>query len=111
VPLLCGSDSPEWFLVSGFSVHNELQAMVEAGLPPFAALETATVNPARYLGVDEQKGTIAVGKTADLLLLTANPLDDIANSRQIEGGFHQGKYYDRKTLDKLLKEARVLGKQ
>ncbi|MBK8965141.1 MAG: amidohydrolase family protein [Saprospiraceae bacterium] len=111
VPLLCGSDSPEWFLVSGFSVHNELQAMVEAGLPPFAALETATVNPARYLGVDEQKGTIAVGKTADLLLLTANPLDDIANSRQIEGVFHQGKYYDRKTLDKLLKEARVLGKQ
>ena len=111
VPLLCGSDSPEWFLVSGFAVHYELQALVDAGLPPFAALETATVNPAKYLGIAERNGTIALGKTADLLLLSANPLDDIANTKKIEGVMHGGKYYDREALDGLLKEATVLGAQ
>lgn len=111
VPLLCGSDSPEWFLVSGFALHYELQALVNAGLPPFAALETATVNPAKYLGISDRTGTIAVGKTADLLLLSANPLDDISNTQKIEGVFHGGKYYDRKALDGLLEEAKVLAKQ
>ncbi len=111
VPLLCGSDAPEWFLVSGFAAHYELQALVDAGLTPFAALETATVNPAKYLGIFEKTGTIAVGKTADLLLLSDNPLEDIANTKQIEGLFHGGKYYDRKALDLLLEEAKVLGKQ
>ena len=111
IPLLCGSDSPEWFLVSGFAIHYELAAMVEAGLTPFAALETATVNPAKYLGIDSEKGTISEGKSADLILLNANPLTDITNTREISGVFCRGKYYDRKLLDRLLEEARVLGKQ
>ncbi|MCC6460830.1 MAG: amidohydrolase family protein [Saprospiraceae bacterium] len=111
VPLLCGSDSPEWFGVQGFALHRELQAFVEAGLTPFAALETATVNPARYLGIDKRKGSIAVGLEADLLLLDANPMEDIANTRRIAGVFRQGQYLSRADLDRLLQEARVLAKQ
>lgn len=108
VPLLCGSDSPEWFIVQGFSVHYELEEMVRAGLPPFAALQTATVNPAQYLGIHHQKGTITPGKTADFLLLDANPLEDIRNTRRIAGVCVHGQYWNRKALDALLEEAKQL---
>ncbi|MBC7862368.1 MAG: amidohydrolase family protein, partial [Bacteroidia bacterium] len=85
VPLMAGSDSPEWFLVQGFSIHDELETFVKAGLTPFAAIETATKNPASYMNLIKQKGTIETGKIADLVLLNENPLENISNTRSING--------------------------
>lgn len=109
VPLMAGSDSPEFFLVQGFSLHDELEMFVKAGLTPFAALQTATINPAAYLGVDKQKGTIEEGKEADLLLLDKNPLNNIRNTRAIRAVFKKGIIYDKKALTELLEEAKLLG--
>jgi len=107
--LMAGSDGPEWYLAPGFSLHNELEAFTEAGLSNYAALETATKNPAMYLGIADRKGTIEEGKQADFILLEKNPLLDIRNTRTIQGVFVKNKYYDRKALDKLLSEALVIG--
>ncbi|HRI58904.1 MAG TPA: amidohydrolase family protein [Saprospiraceae bacterium] len=109
VPLMAGSDSPEWFLTQGFSIHDELETFVKAGLTPFAALQTATVNTAAYLGVSQNKGTIEVGKQADLILLDQNPLEDIRHTRSIHAVFQGKKRYDAKAVKQLLQEARVLG--
>lgn len=109
VKLMAGSDSPEWFLVQGFSLHKELEAFTQAGLPPYAALQTATINPAEYLGISQRKGTVEVGKDADLLLLEANPLEDVANAQRINGVFKGGKWLDRGMLDRLLEEAKSIG--
>lgn len=106
VPLMAGSDSPEFFLVAGFALHNELEELVAAGLSPFAALQAATTNPANYLGVATDRGTISVGKEADLVLLDKNPLSDIKNSRSVRGVFNNGKYYDRALLDEFLESAK-----
>ncbi|MEI9808308.1 MAG: amidohydrolase family protein [Bacteroidota bacterium] len=106
VPLMAGSDSPEWFLVTGFSIHDELETFVKAGLTPFAALQTATINPATWLGIDKRTGTVETGKEANLLLLDKNPLDDIKNTRTISGVFAAGKWYDKKAIDRLLEEVR-----
>jgi hypothetical protein len=106
VPLMAGSDSPEWFLVPGFSIHDELETLVKAGLTPFAALQTATINPATYLGVNKRTGTIEAGKEADLLLLDKNPLEDINNTRTITGVFADGNWYDKKAIEKMLDEAK-----
>lgn len=104
VPLLAGSDSPEWFLVTGFSIHDEIETFVKAGLSPFAALQTATINPATYLGINKRTGTIENGKEADLILLDKNPLEDIRNTRTISGVFAAGKWYDKKTIEQMLEE-------
>lgn len=109
VPLMAGSDAPEFFVVAGFSIHDELITLVEAGLTPFAALQTATVNPARYLEISHRTGTLEVGKEADLLLLDKNPLEDIRNTKRIVGVLNQSKYFDAKALEKLLAEATSLG--
>jgi hypothetical protein len=106
VPLMAGSDSPEWFLVQGFSIHDELATFVLAGLSPFAALQTATVNTAAYLGMDKKKATITQGKDADMILLNKNPLTDINNTRSIEAVFRNGIFYDRQQLDDMLKQAK-----
>lgn len=81
--LLLGSDAPQIFNVPGFSVHHELAFLVAAGLTPFEALQTGTTAPADFFGINT--GRIAVGKTADLVLLDANPLEDISNSRRVHG--------------------------
>lgn len=109
VKLMAGSDSPEWFLVQGVSIHDELETFVSCGLTPWAAIETATVNPSRYLGFDSRTGTITKGKEADLLLLDKNPLEDIRNTRSINSIFNGGKYYSKADVDGLLKEASALG--
>ncbi len=109
VPLMAGSDSPEFFLVTGFSIHDELAAMVDAGLSTYAALQTATTHPARYLGVNKMKGSIKAGMDADLILLDKNPLDNIHNTRVIHAVIKKGKVYTRAQLDELLEEALVLG--
>ena len=109
VPLMAGSDSPEFFLVQGFSLHDELEMFVKAGLSPFGALQTATVNPATYSGVNKRKGTIEIEKEADLLLLDKNPLEDIRNTRSINTVFKGEKIYNKKALLQMLEEAKVLG--
>lgn len=102
VPLMAGSDSPEWFLVPGFSIHDELDMFVQAGLSSYAALQTATVNPAAYLGLN--KGTIEAGKQADLVLLDKNPLANIGHTRTIYAVVKNGVLYSRHQLDNLLTE-------
>jgi hypothetical protein len=109
VKLMTGSDSPEWFLVQGFAVHNELETFVQSGLTPYAALETATRNPAAYLGVLNRKGTVEEGREASLILLGKNPLDDIRNTRQINGIIAGNNFYDRAALDQMLEQAKAAG--
>ncbi|HUG67893.1 MAG TPA: amidohydrolase family protein [Pirellulaceae bacterium] len=84
VPLLVGTDTPEPQVTPGFSLHQELEMLVESGVPPAAALRAATLNNATVLRQEKLLGTLAPGKWADIVLLTANPLDDIRNTRQIE---------------------------
>lgn len=90
VPLLVGTDSPEPQVPPGFSLHQELEMLVESGLPPAAALTAATLTNATVLREHGSLGSISVGKVADILLLTANPLDDISNTRSIELVMHNG---------------------
>jgi imidazolonepropionase-like amidohydrolase len=85
VPLLVGTDAPNPFVVPGFAVHEELQRLVEAGLTPFDALSAATRRAAEFLGVLDVAGTVETGKQADLLLLDANPLEDISSTQKIAG--------------------------
>ncbi|MCD6067635.1 MAG: amidohydrolase family protein [Bacteroidetes bacterium] len=111
VPLMAGSDSPEWFLVQGFSIHDELEVFTKAGVSNYGALETVTKNPATYAGVIKNKGTIEAGKDADLILLDKNPLENISNTRSINTMILGGELYDRKSLDKMLGDAKkVLSK-
>jgi len=104
VKLLAGTDSPAYFVFPGFSLHEELAMLVQAGLTPVQALETATRNPAEFLGRLDSQGTIAVGKNADLVLLDANPLDNIHNTRKIRAVILRGKLLDRPALDQLLSD-------
>jgi imidazolonepropionase-like amidohydrolase len=90
--LLLGSDAPQIFNVPGFAVHHELRMMVDAGLTPFEALQTGTLNPAVFFGREAEFGTVAVGRRADLLLLDANPLDDIGNTARIAGVMTRGRW-------------------
>lgn len=100
--LLAGSDSPQWFLAPGDAAVREIEALAEAGLSPYAALETATRNPAEYAGVLRERGTIETGKQADLVLLTANPLLQIGNVRKVDGVMVGGRWVDRARLDAML---------
>jgi hypothetical protein len=103
VTLLAGTDLSTNFkwITPGASLHDELELFVGTGLSPMEALQTATRNPARFLHVDA--GTIEVGKRADLVLLDANPLDDIRNVRKIRAVILDGKLLDRSRLDSLMR--------
>lgn len=104
VMLLAGSDAG-WgnpYTFAGFSLHDELALMVQAGLTPMEALQTATINPAKFLNLQDKLGTIERGKFADLVLLDANPLDDIANTRRIAAVVVNGRYLPRLRLQKML---------
>ena len=102
--LLLGSDSPQIFNVPGFATHRELEALVAAGLTPYEALRTGTVAVARFLG--SKAGIVAVGRIADLVLLDANPLDDIGNSRRIHGVMLRGNWYSPADLEQRLDKYR-----
>ena len=102
--LLLGSDSPQIFNVPGFSLHRELDALVAAGLSPYEALYTGTAAVAEFLG--SNGGVIAVGRDADLVLLDANPLDDIRNSRRIHGVMLRGSWYGARALEARLSRYR-----
>jgi hypothetical protein len=106
VPLLAGSDMPASLVVPGFSLHDELALLVAAGLTPREALQAATIQPARYFNATDSLGTVTVGKVADLVLLDADPLADINNTRRIAGVVLRGRYLDREQLDDLLGESR-----
>ena len=102
VAILAGSDTYNPYVYPGFSLHEELSLLVEAGLPPMAALQTATIGPARFMGQAERRGTVEVGKVADLVLLDRNPLADIHNSTSIRAVILGGKLMDRAALDAML---------
>ena len=99
--LLLGSDAPQIMNVPGFSVHEELEFLVLAGLSPLQALQSGTTNPARFFGQDDQ-GSIEQGKLADLVLLEKNPLDDIQATKTILGVMRGGQWYSRTQLDEML---------
>jgi len=104
VPILAGSDSGEYGIIWGFSLHRELELLVEAGLTDADALRAATINPAVFLDMTTSLGTIEEGKLADLVLLNANPLDDISNTQTISAVIADGRLFDREGLDKLLEQ-------
>ncbi len=111
--LLAGTDVDNTFpfLFFGFSLHDELALLVKGGLTPLAALQSATINPARFLGRDKELGTIAEGKLADFVLLDANPLDDINNTQRIAAVVMNGRYLSRAELNTLLDRAAVIVKR
>jgi imidazolonepropionase-like amidohydrolase len=100
--LLLGSDGPQLWNVPGFSVHRELRYLVQAGLTPYQAIETGTRNVAVFYGTTADRGTIAQGKRADLILLEANPLADIGNSAKIGAVVLGGRLLTKDDIDKQL---------
>jgi cytosine/adenosine deaminase-related metal-dependent hydrolase len=104
VPFLLGSDAPQWWNVPGFSIQRELDAMAKAGFTPYQAYEMGTRNVAEHFGAADQFGTVAVGKRADLVLLEANPLDDVSNWSKRAGVMVRGKWYDKGEINRRLVE-------
>ncbi len=107
VPILVGSDSPDSYIFPGFSYHLEMEMLVEAGLPPLAVLQGATIGAARFMRSEQKYGTIAPGKAADLVLLDEDPLANIGNARFVSGVIAAGEYTDRAGLDALLSDVRA----
>jgi hypothetical protein len=110
VPLMAGTDAMNPYCFPGFSLHDELSLLVASGLTPLAALQAATLNPARFLGRTTELGSIEPGKTANLVLLRADPLADIHNTTQIEAVWLRGQYFDRNALDGILEHAKQAAK-
>ncbi len=108
VRMLVGTDAMNTGVVPGFSAHDELADLVAAGLTPYEALRAATANAAEFLG-EPMRGTIAVGQEADLLLLDADPLKDIANTRRIAGVMLGQRWLARGDLDGILAELAATG--
>lgn len=102
VKFLAGSDAPNPFSVPGFGLHDELALLVEAGFAPMEALQTATRNPAEFLGQLDSLGTIERGKFADLVLLEANPLENINDTRKIAAVVLRGKLITKDQLQEML---------
>jgi hypothetical protein len=101
VPLMTGTDVSDSYIFAGFSMHTELEDLAKSGLSNLKALQSATIIPATFVGIDKNYGTIDVGKMADLVLLDKNPLDDIAHSKSIYGVVMNGVFYDSNKLDEL----------
>lgn len=99
--ILAGADSPQILSIPGDAIHHELLTYVKSGLTPAEALATATTNVAAYLG-ETNRGCLQPGCVADLVLLTANPLQDIGNTRSIAGVMRAGEWFDRQHLDDIL---------
>jgi Amidohydrolase family len=102
IQFMAGSDGPEPYVLPGFSLHTELEWLVKSGFSPIQALQSATFNPALFLAKLDRFGVLETGHAADLVLLEANPLEDIPNTRKIAAVVKTGKYYSRQELDKML---------
>jgi imidazolonepropionase-like amidohydrolase len=112
VPFLAGTDAaPGVYIMPGFSLHDELANFVEAGFTPMEALQTATSNTAKFLGKEAELGSIETGKIADLVLLSANPLEDIRNTQKIKAVIANGRLFDRAALDQMLRDVEVAAKR
>jgi hypothetical protein len=112
VPFLAGTDAaPGVYIMPGFSLHDELANFVEAGFTPMESLQTATSNPAKFLGIQASLGSIESGKIANLILLTANPLEDIRNTQKISVVFTQGRFFDRAALVRILMQVQAAAKR
>jgi imidazolonepropionase-like amidohydrolase len=112
VPFMAGTDTaPGVYIVPGFSLHDELANFVEAGFTPMEALQTATSNPARFLGREASLGSVEPGKVADLVVLSANPLEDIRNTRKISIVVANGQFFDRAALDQILMQVEAAAKR
>jgi imidazolonepropionase-like amidohydrolase len=103
--IMTGSDTPEFLWLYGFGMHHELKALKDAGLSNYAVLEAATKNPAMFLGTIDKAGTIEKGKRADLILLNANPLDDISATENRAGVMLKGKWHTQEELNAWLDES------
>jgi len=99
------------YLFPGFSLHDELALYVKAGLTPLEALQTATRNPAQFLGLIDRLGTVERGKLADLVLLEANPLQDIANTKKINAVVVNGRLIDKAELQRMLVDAEAAARK
>jgi imidazolonepropionase-like amidohydrolase len=106
VPLLVGSDSLDPFVFPGDSFHHELAELVRAGFTPAEALQAATRGAALFLGREKEFGTVETGRVADLVVLSANPVENVANTRKVWAVIRNGGYYDRASLDTLLAKAK-----
>lgn len=102
--LLLGSDAPQVFNVPGFSIHHELQYMLEAGLSPLEALQTGTINPAVFFGEEGGFGEIIEGSSADFIMTKNNPLDDLTVLLHPEGVMVRGRWLSRGEIDQKLSE-------
>jgi cytosine/adenosine deaminase-related metal-dependent hydrolase len=102
VPIGAGTDTPIGFAVPGYSLHSELEFLVRAGLSPLEALKSATLRPAEFFSLEDEMGTIDIGKRADLVLLDADPLNDIANTRAVSIVVTKGQPLTREELQALL---------
>jgi len=103
VTIMAGTDSPNFpYAFPGFGLHQELELLVQCGLTPIEALRSATLTPAKFLGLENAFGTVEQGKTADLILLNDNPLENISNTQKIEAVVVNGRLLRRSDLDALL---------
>ncbi|MEE9362973.1 MAG: amidohydrolase family protein [Cellulophaga sp.] len=101
IDIMAGTDCPIFFLTPGISLHQELAMLVKAGLSPLEALKTATFNPAKYFNLENELGLIKETMFADLVILDANPLENIHNTKRINAVIKQGKYYSREKLNEI----------
>jgi Amidohydrolase family len=108
IPILAGTDFPNPHCYAGFGIHDELEWLVKAGLTPFQALQTATMNPAKYMNRYATEGSIAVNKKANLVFLTANPLQNISNTKQIQMVMVNGKLFTKAQLEQMLESVKKM---
>lgn len=111
VQFMAGTDGPDPYVFPGFSLPDELEWLVKSGFTPLQALQAATFNPALFLTKSDTYGVAEIGRVADLILLDANPLQDIGNTRKIFAVVLGGKYYSREALDKMLEGVEKLAAQ
>jgi imidazolonepropionase-like amidohydrolase len=107
VPLLAGTDAYDGAVLPGFSLHQELELLVQSGLTPMETLQTATRNAAQFFGEEKTRGTIEIGKQADLVLLEADPLQNIAHTRQIHAVIQGGKLLTAEARQALLEKIKA----
>jgi len=111
VRFMTGTDLSGAYVFAGFSLHHELEMFVQAGFTPVEALQAATRNPAIFLGELSSLGTVARGKIANLVLLEANPLQDIRNVQRINAVVLNGRYLPKEALQRMLADVEASAKR